>query len=266
VSFNIKGRISGGWLPGRRWATLISPLAVLLLWHWVASIELFSPEVLVSPLQVVDSFKALVASGELQDHLHDSLSRLGTGYVIGAVSGLLFGILMALSRHVEAFFLPAFQAIRQVPTIALLPVLILLLGVDEIFKVIIVIKAVFFTVGLASYEATKNVPRTYFEVAQAYRLPVFDLYRRLVLPAILPPVLTGLRIAFARSWTVLVAAELLAADSGLGQMMQMGREMFRLDIVMVGVVLTGLIGYLIDRLFKWGERNLIPWQPAQKAA
>ena len=252
------------WFDNRwRLASFISPIALLLVWAWVTHMQWFSPQLLVSPLAVLTSFRELVASGELQEHLQDSLSRLALGYTSGAFAGILFGILMALSRKVEVFFLPTFQAVRQIPTIALIPIFILLLGVDEVFKIALVVKAAFFTVGLASYEATKGLPRNYFEVAQMYKLPTWTLYRKVIFPAILPPVLTGLRIAFSRSWTVLVATELLAADSGIGQMMQMGREMFRLDIVMVGVVLTGLIGFSIDRVFKWGEVNLIPWRTAR---
>ncbi|MCB5184403.1 ABC transporter permease [Methylobacillus gramineus] len=245
-----------------RLAAFISPIAFLLLWTWVTKIELFSPQLLVSPFVVLQAFHELLDSGELWEHLSISLSRLGIGFLIGASSGLLFGILMALSKRVEGFFSPVFQAVRQVPSIALIPIFILLFGIDEIFKIAIVTKAAFFTVALASYEATKGVSRNYFEVAQAYKLPTYTLYTKIVIPAILPPVLTGFRIAFSRSWTILVAAELLAADSGLGHMMQMGREVFRIDIVMVGVVLTGLIGFGIDRIFKWGEANLIPWRTA----
>ncbi|MFL9711529.1 ABC transporter permease [Methylobacillus sp. Pita1] len=245
-----------------RLAAFISPIAFLLLWAWVTKLEIFSPQLLVSPWEVLASLHELLDSGELWAHLSVSLSRLGIGFLIGASSGLLFGILMALSPKVEGFFSPLFQALRQVPTIALIPIFILLFGIEELFKIAIVTKAAFFTVALASYEATKGIPKHYFEVAQAYQLPNRTLYTKVVIPAILPPILTGFRIAFARSWTILVAAELLAADSGLGHMMQMGREIFRIDIVMVGVVLTGLIGFGIDRLFKWGEANLIPWRKA----
>ncbi|ABE49825.1 MULTISPECIES: ABC transporter permease [Methylobacillus] len=246
-----------------RLAAFISPVVFLLLWAGVTKLEIFSPQLLVSPWEVLASLHELLGSGELWAHLSVSLSRLGIGFLIGASSGLLFGILMALSRTVEDFFSPLFQALRQVPSIALIPIFILLFGIEELFKIAIVTKAAFFTVALASYEATKGIPKHYFEVAQAYQLPNRSLYAKMVVPAILPPVLTGLRIAFARSWTILVAAELLAADSGLGHMMQMGREIFRIDIVMVGVVLTGLIGFGIDRLFKWGEANLIPWRKVE---
>lgn len=243
---------------------LISPLLLLVVWWWVAKAGWYSGDILVSPAAVVETAQELAADGELALHLKASFFRLLTGFSIGAVTGVLFGIWMAISTRVEAFVLPVFQGLRQVPTIALIPILILLLGVDESFKVIIVIKAAFLTVALAAYDATKGVSKSYFEVARIYHLPKITLYRKLIIPAITPPVFTGLRIAFSRSWTILVAAELLAADSGIGQMMQLGREMFRLDVVMVGVVITGLVGFSIDKLFKWAEVRLIPWQPAFK--
>jgi len=242
------------------WLAWLSPIAFLLLWAWVAHIGLVSPRLLASPARVFESFLDLLNSGELQEHVLKTLSRLSVGYVIGALSGLLFGIVMALSKNVEEFFAPTFHAIRQIPTIALIPIFILVFGIDETFKIAIVIKASFFAVALASYEATKGVSKQYFEVAAIYKLPTQVVYTKVILPAILLPTVTGLRIAFTRSWTILIASELLVADSGLGQMMQEGRDMFRLDIVLVGVVLTGLIGFVIDRLFKLGEKHLVPWR------
>lgn len=248
------------------WAPfLISPLLLLLAWGWVSNAGLYSDDILVAPGQVMATLGELTESGELPLHLKTSFFRLLTGFSLGAVAGILFGIWMAISPRVEAYALPLFQGLRQVPTIALIPILILLLGVDEIFKVIIVFKAASLTVALAAYEATKNVSKSYYEVASIYLLPKATLYRKLIIPAITPPVFTGLRIAFSRSWTILVAAELLAADSGIGQMMQLGREMFRLDIVMVGVVITGLVGFSIDKVFKWAEIRLIPWNQNLRA-
>jgi sulfonate transport system permease protein len=245
------------------WKAWISPIVLVLAWWWISRSGHYSSDVLVPPQQVWHSFKELLSSGELLQHLKASLTRLTVGFFIGGISGVLFGILMAVSSQTEAYFLPTFQALRQIPTITLIPILILLLGVDETFKIVIVFKSAFLTVALAAYEATKGVSKNYFEVAKIYQLPTYSLYRKLVIPAIVPPVFTGLRIAFSRSWTILVAAELLASDSGIGQMMQLGREMFRLDVVMVGVVITGISGFSIDRLLKLGEIKLIPWQNSQ---
>ena len=245
-----------------RLVLLLSPLAIFLLWAWACDRGIFPEQLLVSPARVLDAFVELFESGEVQTHFHNSIYRLGIGFSLGATLGLAFGILMALSRTVENLCLPFFNAIRQVPSIAFIPMLILLFGVEETFKIIIVAKAAFFPVALASYDAVKGIPKSYFEVAQVYRLPAFTLVRQIILPATVPPILTGFRLSLSRSWMVLVAAELLAADSGIGQMMEMGRQMFRIDIVMVGVVITGVVGYTLDRSFKLVEGRLVKWRLA----
>jgi sulfonate transport system permease protein len=228
---------------------VISPVALLLLWHLVANAGIFPRNVLVPP-----------ASGELLEHLDNSLSRLGLGFAIGAFSGLAFGVLMALSKNVEAYCAPLFHSLRQIPSIALIPMFVLLLGIDETFKIVIVAKTAFFPVALAASEGVKAIPRSYFEVADVYQLRWPTLVREIALPAAAPPIITGFRISLTRAWVVLVATELLAADSGLGQMIEMSRQMLRIDVVMVGVVITGLIGFALDFSFRRLERRLLRWQ------
>ena len=247
------------------WKACLSPILLLAVWWWVARTGTYSSDVLVAPGEVFKSFIELVKTGELQRNLQLSLTRLFIGFSLGATAGILFGVSMATSRKIEAYFSPLFHAIRQVPTITLIPILILLLGVDESFKIVIVTQAALLTVALAAYDATKGVSRNYYELAEVYHLSRFTLYRKIILPAILPQLMTGLRIAFARSWTILVASELLASETGIGQMMQLGRDMFRLDVVMVGVVVTGVVGFSLDRLLKWGELRLIPWRQYRAA-
>jgi sulfonate transport system permease protein len=238
----------------------VSPLLLLLVWEWVCRAGVFPEQILVSPRDVLAAFAELRDSGELQMHLQFSLSRLLTGFITGSLIGLGFGVLMGLSKTVENCCSPFFNVVRQVPSVAFIPMLILLFGVDETFKVIIVAKAAFFPVALAAYDAVKGIPRSHFEVARVYRLPVVTMVKRIILPATIPPILTGFRLSLSRSWMVLVAAELLAADSGIGQMMEMGRQMFRLDVVMVGVVLTGVIGFALDRGVKLLEHQLVRWR------
>ena len=239
---------------------LISPLALLALWSWATSVGLFPKTLLIPPLEVLQAFRELLASGELQEHLTNSLSRLGLGFVIGSLSGLAFGVLMALSKTVQVYCGPLFHAIRQIPSIALIPMFVLFFGIEETFKIVIVAKAAFFPVALAASEGVKAIPRSYFEVASVYRLPWTTLVKDIAFPAAAPPIITGLRISLTRAWVVLVAAELLAADSGLGQMIEMGRQMLRIDIVMVGVVVTGVIGFALDFGFRLLERRLFRWQ------
>jgi len=238
----------------------ISPILLLILWAWVCSAGIFPEQVLVSPLGVYETTLELWASGELPMHLQDSLYRLAWGFVIGSLFGLLFGVLMGLFKSVDTFFAPSFNSIRQIPTIAFIPMLIMIFGVEETFKIVVVAKAAFFPITLATYDAVKGIPRTYFEVSKVYQLPTWHLITRIVLPATTPPILTGFRLALGRSWMVLVAAELIAADSGIGQMMEMGRQMFRIDIVLVGVLITGLIGFLFDRGLRSAEAHLGKWK------
>src|SRR5690606_11482823 len=125
----------------------------------------------------------LFASGELQEHLRNSLARLAAGFSIGALAGLAFGVLLALSRSVQEFCGPLFHTVRQIPSIALIPMFILFFGVEETFKIIIVTKAVFFPVALATSEGIKAIPRGHFEVARVYRLPLPSLIRDVAFPA-----------------------------------------------------------------------------------
>lgn len=246
--------------PLERLSWFVSPLLVLLAWALVAAAGWFPPQLLVPPSHVYQAFSDLLGSGELREHLTVSLSRLGIGFTLGALGGLLFGTALALSRQVEAYCAPLFHTLRQIPSIALIPMFILFFGVEETFKVLIVFKAAFFPVALATCEGIRGIPRSHFEVADVYRLPLPTLIKDVAFPAAAPPILTGLRIGLSRAWMVLIAAELLAADSGLGQMIEMSRQMMRIDVVMVGVVVAGLVGFVLDHGLRLLEKHLFRWK------
>lgn len=240
----------------------ILPLALVALWITVTRVGSSPDELLVPPGRVWDSLTHLISTGELHNSLGVSLRRLLAGFIGGSLLGLVFGVLMALFRPIDEAISPTFQFIRQIPSVVFIPVFILLFGVQELFKIAIVAKAAFFPVALAVYDGIRNVPARHLEVASVYRLSRLQLIVKVMLPATIPSLLSGLRISLSRSWLLLVAAELLAADSGIGYMMQMGRQMFRIDLVMVGVVLTGTIGFLIDQTFRLLEKRLVRWRTA----
>jgi sulfonate transport system permease protein len=244
------------------WVSFVSPALLLFVWWWTTRAGIFSEQILVPPGQVMAAFNELVRSGELQANLGISMYRLFLGFGAGAVLGIAFGVLIALSPAAESFTAPLFQVLRQLPTVALIPMFILIFGVGESFKILIVMKATFFVIALATYDGIRNIPSAYFDVGRLYRLSPWGRFRNILFPAIVPALLTGVRIGLSRSWLILVGAELLAAESGIGQMMEMSRQIFRMDIVMVGVILTGVIGFALDRGLRLLERWLVRWQRA----
>jgi len=243
-------------------AALVAPVLLLLLWQLACLSGLFPPQILVPPSGVAKALADMAASGELQRHVGDSLSRLLIGFAIGAGAGMIFGAALALSRLVEAALSPLFLTLWQVPVIAFVPLMVMFLGIDEPFKIAVVAIAAFFPMALATFDGIRGVPRNWFDVAKVYRLRLHQLIRRILLPATVPAVLTGLRISLTRAWVVLVAAELLAADSGIGQMMEMGRQLFQIDVVLAGVVVSGLVGFLLDRGARWIESRASRWRMA----
>jgi len=243
-----------------KWLTsAISPVVLLLAWILATRAHWFSDRILVPPREVWSAFLELCASGELWDDLKISLLRLSSGFGLGALGGLVLGIILETSSLARSYLNPLFQVLRQVPTLALIPMFILLFGIGETLKIVIIVKSTLYPVALATMEGVRNIPEHYLEVGRAYRLGPWMSFKRILFPAAVPPILTGLRIALGRSWMVLVAIELLTADAGLGQTMETGRQMLRLDIVMVGVIVTGVIGFTLDRGLQFLERALLPW-------
>ncbi|MDE1150258.1 MAG: ABC transporter permease [Azospirillaceae bacterium] len=242
---------------------LLAIALFLAAWEAVTRTGLFPPTILVPLEQVWQAFLDLSATGELQDNLWASASRVMTGFVLGGSTGLVVGVALGLSPRLERYIGLPLDIVRQVPFIAWGPMLILLLGIGEPFKIAIIANAAFFPVALNACDGVRNVSGAYRDVAALYQFSTWRTLRRIVLPASMPAILTGLRLALSRSWMMVVAAELFGADSGIGHMMNWAREMFQLDVVMVGIVLTGLIGFALDQVLRGIERRLSPWrQPA----
>lgn len=237
------------------------PVALLLAaWELLAQSAWIPPQMLPTPQAVFLSGLELWDSGELQAHLQLSLGRLAAGFGAGAIAGVACGIALALSRNVRDFCAPLFELLRHLPTVALVPVFILMFGVGETLKILIVAKGVFFTVAVAVRDGVRDIPGAWYEVGALYKLRPLRLLRRLVLPAATPGMLTGLRTGLARSWMLLVLTEQLAAEQGIGQLMEFGRQMFRMDHVMLCIVLTAVIGFALDRLLQLIERRLLAWR------
>jgi sulfonate transport system permease protein len=239
---------------------LIVPLLLLIAWEVVTQKELFSSLLLIPPQIVTQTFKELIASGELADHLLVSIARVLAGFLIGSVAGILLGSALGLSRSVEEFIGPTFHSVRQVPLYAWFPMLILWFGIGEKSKVLFIAVAPFYIMALYTLEGIRGVPPHYLEVAKLFEYGRRGMLRKFVLPSALPSIATGLRISLNFAWMAVIGAEILAASSGIGYMMNWGRQIFQIDIVFVGIITVGIIGFLMDYLAGQVEAYFLRWR------
>lgn len=232
------------------------PLALLLLWALGAARGWISPQVLPSPEFVWETLADLATNGELWTHTAASLQRVLVGFVAGSLLGLLLGALMGLSRSVEAYLLPSFNALVQIPVLGWMPFVLLLVGIGEPLKYILIAKAALVPVTLATLQGFRQAPQNLLEVGSVYGYTRRQQVLEIVLPTALPTLFTGLRLGFTKAWLSLVVVELVASSEGLGYLIVYGRQLFQLDLVMAAVIIVGALGYLIDRLLDAAEARL----------
>jgi sulfonate transport system permease protein len=236
------------------------PLAVLLLWWLAARYEWVAPQVLPAPGVVAATLADLFNSGELMDNLRISLWRVLAGFGLGAAGGLLLGVGMGLSPGFKDYVYPLFKAFSQVPVLGWLPLLMLLVGIDEALKVILISKAALVPIALNTYKGIQNVPAQYVEVAQVFRFNRRQMLFKVVFPAAVAPIWNGIRYGLTHAWLALVVVELLASSEGLGFMIVYGRQLFQLDVVMAAVVVVGIVGFTLDKLLVLAESRLLRWR------
>lgn len=252
------------WLPGvgRLLLAWPVPLAVLLLWHIAARNEWIAPQVLPSPEAVAATFVDALQSGELIENLRISLWRVFAGFGVGLVGGLLLGVAMGLSPTFKDYTYPLFKAFAQVPVLGWLPLLMLLVGIDEALKIILIAKASLVPIALNTFKGIQNVPTRYIEVARVFRFSRWQMLSKVVFPAALAPIWNGVRYGFTHAWLALVVVELLASSEGLGYMIVFGRQLFQLDVVLAAVVMVGAVGFVLDKLLALIETRLLRWRRA----
>lgn len=249
------------WRPPLQWLWAWPfPLAVLLLWH-LSSVWGWAPEqVLPPPAQVLRTFADLVASGEIWAHLSISLVRVFTGFGIGLLGGLVLGSVMGLSATARDYLYPLFKAFAQVPVIGWLPLLMLLVGIDEALKFLLIAKATLVPVTLNTCQGIQGVPNRYIEVARVYGFSRWQMLTRVVFPAATAPIWNGVRYGLTHAWLALVVVELLASSEGIGFLIVYGRQLFQLDVVLAAVLAVGIVGFALDRLLSWTEAWLLRWR------
>ena len=245
---------------GRKAQGLIVPVTLLILWEGVVHLGWVSAHLLPPPSELVTTLTELVQSGALAGHIGISTLRVAIGFAIGAGLAIVIGAAVGLSRRVEALLDPTFQALRAIPSLAWVPLLLLWLGIDEAPKITLIAIGAFFPVYLNFVAGIQNVDRKLVEVGGMYGLTGTRLITRIFLPAALPNLFTGLRSGLSLAWMFLVAAELIAATKGLGYLLTDGRETGRADLVIVAICVLALLGKFSDSLLRLLEHRLLHWR------
>lgn len=240
------------------------PVALVAFWQVAAHAGWLSNRILPEPWQVLTAFWSLAESGELWSHLRTSLWRAAVGFGIGAGLGLLLGLLNGSSRRAETLLDTTLQMIRNIPALALIPLVILWFGIDETAKLFLLAVGVFFPVYLNTFHGIRSADQGLIEMARSYGLSGWALHRDVILPAALPSILVGVRFSLGLVWVLLIVAETISAQSGIGYMTMNAREFLQTDVVLVGILLYALLGKLADLAARALERTFLRWNPAYR--
>jgi len=246
----------------RRALPWLVPILILAAWEYAARTGLLSARVLPEPWAVLKAAWHLLQTGELQSNLKISAGRAFAGLVVGGGLGLLLGLLTGLSRRAEVALDTTVQMLRNVPPLAMIPLVILWFGIDEGAKLFLVALGVFFPLYLNTFHGIRSVDRGLIEMARSYGLSGASLYRHVILPGALPSILVGLRYSLGLMWVLLIVAETISSSSGIGYMTMNAREFLQTDVVLVGILMYALLGKLADVATKRLERLCLRWHPS----
>jgi len=236
---------------------VVVPAILVLVWHLVTTGGIVPPHQLPSPGAVVRALVDLWQRGQFQTHVAISAQRVLLGFAFGSVLGLALGSLVGLSRWFAAAFSPTIGAIRAVPSLAWVPLLILWIGINEDSKVTLITIGAFFPVFTTVAGALRHVDPHLVEAGRAYGLRGLNLLRTVQLPAVVPTVVSGLRLALAQAWLFVVAAELIASSMGLGFLITDSANNGRVDRMLLAIISFAVLGKLSDSLIGLGEKHLL---------
>ncbi|MGE4299302.1 MAG: ABC transporter permease [Desulfovibrionaceae bacterium] len=236
------------------------PLAILLAWSVCSGLGLLNDFFLPPPWRVVETAMALLRDGVLLPHIATSMGRVLVGFLITTAFAFPLGVLVGLVRAARDVLEPPLEFLRHVPPLALTPLLVLWCGIGETSKLAVIILATFFPIFLNTASGVAHCDNKLIEVGKIAGLGRMAIVLRIILPASLPSILTGLRLGLGFSWRALIGAELLAAAAGLGYMIIEAEQFARTDIVLVGILTIGTLGYAMDLAFRWLSMAVLPWQ------
>jgi len=242
------------------WLSILSPIALLLVWEVTGRFKMMDLRYFPMPSVIAVSFWDLLFGGYLWPDFKASIIRIFLGFLLGSVPGLVLGVAMGLWRPLRFAINPIIYATYPIPKIAILPLVILLFGLGEMSKVFVVAIGAFYLVLLNTMTGVVCIDRIYFDVCKNLRTNRRDLYLRVVLPAALPAMMTGLKLALGVSLLLIVAAEMLGANHGVGHMIWDSWQTFTVPRMYVGLIIISALGYILSVVADHIEREILPWR------
>lgn len=239
--------------------SICSVVTVLTLYTAISNSGLVNQVLIPPPQTILTTAVGLFTRENLHLDILTSLMRVLSGYAIGVTCAVLLGSLMGWFWFIDGVFDPLIELIRPVPPLAYIPLMILWFGIEERPKIMVITLGCFLTCIINVITGVKNTPRLYIEAARTMGAKDRDLFFTVAIPAAVPYILTGLRVALGTAWAILVAAELIAAQRGLGFMMTNARRFFRTDAIMVGIICIGLMAFSMDRFLRYVNQRLTSW-------
>ncbi|WP_210262196.1 ABC transporter permease [Bradyrhizobium aeschynomenes] len=251
----------GGFTPAAsRWAGLLALAAALGLWQLIGSLALVNPLFLPTPLGILRALFRLAESGALWQHVSVSLLRILSGWALGTASGIAVGFAIGLWRIARSVGITFVSALFPIPKIAVLPLLILWLGIGEQPKIATIALGVFFSTTISVYSGVDAVPRNLIRMAQSFDVPFATIVRKVIWPGALPSILAGFRITASVALMLVVSAEMIGAETGIGTFVLQAGNLMQTDQLMAGILMLSLFGLAVGRLISMLEARLLHWR------
>jgi ABC-type nitrate/sulfonate/bicarbonate transport system permease component len=248
----------------RRWVSLLVIVVAIGVWQLLTAAQLVSPVALPAPASVLHDLQTLLTTGVTDKTLFDdiwvSAFRVAAGFVAAVIIGVPLGIWMARSDVIFNVIDPFMQFIRPVPPLAYLPLLVVWLGIGELPKVVLILVGTLPIIIISTASGVRNTPIGRIRVAQCLGATPLQLFFHTILPSALPEIFTGMRVGIGIAWSCLVAAELIAADAGLGWLVQYAGQQLQVGFIFVGIIVIGLLGYAMELIIRLLERLAVPWK------
>jgi NitT/TauT family transport system permease protein len=239
--------------------SILSPVIMLVMWETLVRTDILDKRFFPAPTTVLLVLVEMIGSGEIFDHLFSSLQRIVAGFILGAIPGIVLGMLMGWSRWVRAFFDPIVAATYPIPKLSLLPLIIILFGIGEMSKIVVVAIAGFFIVLISTAAGVRRIDSTLLQAAHNYGAHGWKLFSKVILPASLPAIFTGLRLALGTSLLIIVAAEFVAARQGIGYLIWLSWSTLSVGEMYAGLVVIAMLGLLFTTGLERLGKKLMPW-------